>query len=605
MQVGSRLFSRGVSSRLDDDVKWKFKDTIKRLIPFIHPFRRKHFQGFLCIVATNIFAVFSPLVLKYSIEDLESGVTADKIFLYSMMIIMLAIMAGIFRYFMRRIIISTSRRIEYNIRVAYYEHLQRLSPSFFDKQQTGDLMTRATSDIEAIRMIVGPAIMYSTDTLLTFCFALSLMTAISIPLTLTVLAFAPIISTLIYFLAKRIHLYSLNAQENYSNLNAMTQEHLTGIRVVRSYCQEEHENRLFNKLNRKYFYSNMKLAKIQAAMFPLFYSIFGIGMALILYIGGKAIISGTMTLGDFVAFSAYVAMLAWPVIAIGWVLNIYQRGSASMQRVSRILDTPPEIKETFVDKSIHNLKGDIEFDDLSFSYQNSDNIVLKNINLSVPAGTSLGIVGKVGSGKSSLVSLIPRLYCHTGGKLTIDGEAIENISLNLLRSNIAFVPQDNFLFSDKLKENVLFNNPDLGDERLHVVSDLSKLSADVEAFPDGFDTWVGERGITLSGGQKQRACLARALAADPEILIMDDCFSSVDTNTEADILENLLPIIRGKTVLIVAHRISTLQWADQIIVLHEGEIVERGCHQELLDIKGIYAELHRKQLLEKELKSGI
>jgi len=345
----------------------------------------------------------------------------------------------------------------------------------------------------------------------------------------------------------------------------------------------------------------MKLVRLQAALFPLFYSIFGIGMALILYSGGKSIIAGTISLGDFVAFSAYVAMLAWPIIAVGWVVNIYQRGSASMQRISHVMDAIPEILDNQKGEPVKNLKGDIQFTNLSFSYPGTDRDVLKGISLTVPAGSSLGIVGQVGSGKSSLVSLVPRLYGNQNGDLLIDGNAVEDIPLEVLRRDIAFVPQESFLFSDKLGKNVLFVNPDLDDERLEEVTNISKLSLDVKTFKDGFDTWVGERGLTLSGGQKQRVCLARALAADPKILIMDDCFSAVDTNTEAEILQNFHPIIENKTVIIIAHRISTIQWADQIVVLHEGEIVEQGSHQELLALKGRYAKLHRKQLLEREL----
>jgi ATP-binding cassette subfamily B protein len=517
-------------------------------------------------------------------------------------IVALASMAGVFRYFMRRIIISTSRRIEYDLRVEYYAHLQRLSPSFYDRQQTGDLMTRATSDIEALRMVVGPAIMYSVDTFITFTFALTLMIAISPPLTLTVLALVPIISALIYFIAKKIHRYSLLTQERYSELNAMTQEHLSGIRVVRLYCQEESEGRIFQKLNRKYFGANMKLVRMHAALFPLFYSIFGIGMALILYIGGKAIIAGNMSLGDFVAFSAYVAMLAWPMIAIGWVLNLYQRGSASMQRIAKIFDTKPEIVGETDVSVVDGLKGDIRLKDLGFTYPGTESEVLRNINLEISAGESLGIVGQVGSGKSSLASLIPRLYEFSDGELTIDGISVKQIPLEILRRDIAVVPQDSFLFSDQLRKNVLFADPELEESRLDDVVELAQLKGDVGGFPDGFETWVGERGLTLSGGQKQRTSLARALAVDPKIIIMDDCFSAVDTNTEAEILMRLQPVLKHRTVIIIAHRISTLQWADQIIVLHEGEIVERGTHEKLVSLRGRYAELYRKQLLEEELK---
>lgn len=566
------------------------------------PYRKQFSVGFLCIIGTNLFAVVAPLILKYSIEDLEAGVTAAKIYQYSVAIVVVAVLAGIFRYLMRRIIVSTSRRIEYDLRVHYFNHLQKLSPSFFDHQQTGDLMTRATSDIEAVRMVFGPAVMYSVDTALTSIFALSVMFILSVPLTLTVLALAPILSTMIYFLAKSIHKYSLRTQESYSELNAMIQEHLSGIRVVRSYCQEEPERRLFEDLNRKYLRANMKLVKIHALLIPLFYSIFGVGMGLILYIGGRSIIAGVMSLGDFVAYSAYVSMLAWPVMAIGWVLNLIQRGSASMQRIVKILETDPDIADFPAADSLNPLKGHIQFKKVSFTYPGSETEVLKGIDLEIPAGTSLGIIGQVGSGKSTLLSLIPRLYDVSSGTLTLDGRRVDQIPFDMLRRDIAVVPQDSFLFSDQLSKNILFSDPTLSEEMLNRVAELSKIGDDVTTFPDGFDTWVGERGITLSGGQKQRACLSRALAAEPNILIFDDCFSSIDTNTEAEILRRLIPLLKGKTALIVAHRISTLQWADQIIVLHSGKIVEKGTHEELISLEGRYADLYRKQLLEEEIR---
>jgi len=586
------------------DQDWTFRETLRRVFPYLKPYRKKLLIGFFCIAGTNLFGVLSPLVLKYGIQDLQAGVTVEKIFQYSAYIVVIAVVAGIFRYLMRRIIISVSRWVEFDLRNQYYGHLQTLSASFFDKQQTGDLMTRATSDIEAVRMIVGPAIMYSLDTIITFTFSVSLMIVLSVPLTLAVLAMSPFISLLIYIIAKKIHVYSLLTQNRYSTLNAMTQEHLSGIRVVRSYCQEAPEAELYNSLNTSYLDANMKLVKMQAALFPMFYSIFGIGMALILYIGGRSIMAGSMSLGDFVAFSAYVGMLAWPVIAVGWVMNLFQRGSASMSRIVKILDTKPEITDPSGDSIVEKLTGEITFDDVSFQYPGTTKPVIENFSLQIPAGSSVGIVGQVGSGKSTLASLITRQYDISGGSLTIDGHKISEIPLETLRRTVSTVPQDSFLFSDQIWSNVLYAQNNYDEELLKKVADASNLSEDVESFPESFDTWVGERGITLSGGQKQRTSIARALAADGQIVIFDDCFSAVDTQTEAEILTKIKPLIQGKTVIIIAHRISTLHWVDNIIFLHKGRIVESGSHDDLLAQKGRYADLYKKQLLEEELQSG-
>ncbi|MFH1863022.1 MAG: ABC transporter ATP-binding protein [bacterium] len=630
---------------------WSILETIRRLSPFLKPYRKHFYYGFLCVVATDIIGVIAPWILKYGIEDLQAGVTASNILIYALLIVLVAGVAGIFRFLMRQIIISVSRRIEYDLRVAFFSHLQCLSPSFYDHQRTGDLMTRASSDIEAVRMVVGPAIMYSMDTILTAVFALSFMFAISVPLTLSLLLVAPALSGFIYLLAKNIHEYSLLSQEKYSELNDMVQEHLSGIRVIRAYCQEEPEKRFFRRLNLSYLSASMKLVWAHALLSPFFFSIFGIGMAVILYIGGRAIITGTMSLGDFVAFSAYIGILAWPVLAVGWVLNLFQRGAASLQRIQNILDIEPQIRDDLsvisVSESVREcqirvipasealresiiikdlkvrsdsgpagmtysrtdssgrLRGEIVFNRISFRYPESPNTVLKDIDLVIPAGTSLGIVGQVGSGKTTLVSLLPRLYPILSGELTIDGYPLESLPLEILRRDIAVVPQDSFLFSDRIKNNILFAETEVSEQRLVDLTELVNLSGDVADFPDGFETWVGERGITLSGGQKQRACLARALGADPRILILDDCFSAVDTNTEAQILHRLRMEIADCTVLIIAHRISTLLWADQIIVLEEGRIVERGTHHALLKMRGRYAELYKKQLLEEELKSGV
>lgn len=579
---------------------WSFAKTFRLILPWIRPYRKQFVWGIITIIFADAISVINPWVLKYAFEDLQRGVTAGKIYYYASIVVLIALVSGVFSFLMRRIIVSLSRNIEYDVHVQYFQHLQKLSPSFYDHQQTGDLMTRATSDVEAVRMIVGPAVMYSVDTILTTVFVLALMFALSVPLTLTVLAMAPVLSLLIYILARKIHTYSLKSQDSYSDLNSMVQEHLSGIRVVRAYNQEKPERRLFENLSRHYMDTSMELTRLQAMLTPFFYSVFGVGLAIVLYMGGKAIIAGSMTIGSFVAFSAYLAMLAWPVMAVGWVLNLYQRGAASLQRIYKILDIKPDIVNRRIDH-VQELAGNIVFKHVNFAYPGTEAPALQDINLEIPAGTSLGIVGPVGSGKTSLVSLIPRLYEVTSGDLVIDGVNVADLPLEVLRRDVAMVPQESYLFSDRLDRNILFANLKLDENRLHEVAEIANLSSDVEGFPEGFSTWVGERGITLSGGQKQRTSLARALAADPRILILDDCFSSVDTRTEAEILRKIRPLLKDRTTIIIAHRISTLQWADQIIVLKEGKIAERGTHQELLALGGWYTTMYYRQLLEASL----
>jgi len=583
---------------------WRLGTILAHLWDYIKPHSKRFSWGLLCILATNAIAVLAPWVLKYAIQDLQAGVTSQKIYTYALLLVLIALVAGVFRYLMRRIIISISRYIEYDMRTKFFAHLEKLSPSFYDYQATGDLMTRASSDIEAVRMVVGPAVMYSVDTLLTAAFALSLMFVLSVKLTLSILALAPLLSLMIYFLAKQIHRFSLLSQERYSDLNAMIQEHLSGVRVVRAYCQEESERELFKNLNQRYISASMSLVKLQAALVPFFYSAFGLGMAVVLYSGGAAIITGAMTLGDFVAFSAYVAMLAWPVIAAGWVINLYQRGAASLQRIHKILEISPDIADGSNVSRVQSLHGHIQFHQVSVKYSAAASAALSEISLDIPAGSSLGIVGSVGSGKSSLVNLIPRLYEASSGAVEIDGMNVKEIPLNILRRDVAIVPQESFLFSDRMDRNILFADLKSSEESLREAVRLAALERDLEEFPEGLKTWVGERGITLSGGQKQRASLARALAANPRILILDDCFSAVDTQTESEILARLRPMLRTKTVLIVAHRISTLQWADQIIFLEGGRILEKGCHEELIRLGGRYADFFRKQLLEEELRAA-
>ncbi len=564
----------------------------------------------------------SPLVLQYAIDDLYAGVTRSKLAFYGGVLLAIAGLAGYFRYQMRRIIISASRGVEYDLRNAFFAHLERLPMSFFQQNRTGDLMSRATNDLSSVRMMVGPAVMYLANTLITAVVSLSLMFSLDVRLTLIVLLPLPIVSITVKMFGTAIHKTFEEVQEKLSDMSAVVQESLTGVRVVRAYRQEEPEIARFRDANLDYLRHNKRLSRLQGAFFPTMSLFLGVSALLALWLGSRDVTSGRLTVGELVAFNAYLAQLAWPMIAFGWVTNLLERGMASWKRMLTIMETVPVIRDEdrgpgigdlglaigesgFDQSRASRVRGAIEFRNLSFLY--GDREVLSNISFSVKAGETVAIVGATGSGKSTLVNLLPRLQNPPRGAVFVDGRDVRDIPLSNLRGIIGFVPQEPFLFSDTLADNVAFGVPGLKHDapgRIEAAASVAQLDKDVREFPHGYETMVGERGITLSGGQKQRTAIARAVVTDPRILILDDALSAVDTYTEEEILSRLRGVMKERTAIIISHRISTVRDADQIVVLDAGRVVEKGTHDDLIRRGGHYAELYKKQLLEEELAAS-
>ncbi len=566
-------------------------------------YKSKLLWGLLFILLSNAAAVYIPLLTKDAINELQVHTSTETLLYYAALIVVFSLVSGIFRFFIRQTIIVVSREIEYDMRYDFWNHIQKLPLRYFQNNSTGNIMAHATNDINAVRMFLGPAVMYSIDTGIRLIIVISIMISIDWSLTLYSLLPLPLLSVLIYKLGKIIHEKFTLIQEKFSELTTKAQENFSGIRVIKSYVREDNEINKFKDLSKDYLKKNMNMVRIQAWIQPVLFLVTGLSTIIVIWIGGIKIINGTMDLGEIVAFIFYLGILIWPVIAFGWVINIVQQAEASMKRLNKIYAEPYEINDSpKTNYSIKSIRGEIEFKNVSFRYSENLPYILKDINLSIPSGSTTAIMGFTGAGKTTLINLIPRLYDVTDGSLLIDGQDVRTIPIEVLRKNIGIVQQESFLFSDTLLNNISYGLKEIKRDVVERAAAIAHFTKDVESFPKGFDTIVGERGITLSGGQKQRASLSRALAIDPKILILDDSFSAVDTHTEEEILKSLKEFMRSRTSIIISHRISTVKDADKIIIINNGIIAEEGTHDELVELNGIYADLHYKQLLEKELE---
>jgi ATP-binding cassette subfamily B protein len=586
---------------------------LRPLVPYLWKYRRGLALGAVTVLFNSGFGILSPQVIGHAVDSIRLGVTRDKLLFLAALLIAVALAKGIFQFLTRWIVIGISRDIEFDLRNDLFRHLESLSYSFYQRTRTGDIMARATNDLNAVRMLLGPAIMYTANTLVFTAGALIFMFQISPRLTLYAFLPLPLVSIIIQYFGRRIQERFERIQAMFSDISARAQENFSGVRVVRAYVQEKAEIENFEGANREYIRRSLFLVRLMGMLWPTLGTILGLSGVLVLWLGGREVVYGHITLGKFVAFNTYMVMLTWPIISLGWVINIFQRGSASMGRINEILQVKPDIADAAPKlPPAQEIRGEIEFRDLNFSYgatQQTGNgsaggvgvPVLSDLNLRIPAGSSLAVVGPTGSGKTTLVSLIPRIYDAPYGTVLLDGRPLPDYPLELLRHKIGFVPQETFLFSDTIRENIAFGAEDATDQEVISAAEGASIGGDVEAFPEKFGTMVGERGITLSGGQKQRTAIARAIIRDPRILILDDALSSVDTYTEEKILNHLREVMSGCTTIFISHRVSTVRNADRIAVLHGGRIVEFGTHDELIARNGYYTDLYNKQLLEEEL----
>jgi ATP-binding cassette subfamily B protein len=579
-------------------------ENLRPLFPYMRRYRRGFLLGGFFAVCSNAIWVLFPEVIRRAIDDMTKHLSYRGILLYAGILVAVALSKGVFLFLTRWVLIGISRDIEYDLRNDLFRVLERQAPSYFQENRTGDIMARATNDLNAVRMLLGPAIMYSANTLLFTLGALAFMIRISPWLTLLAFVPLPAASILVQYFGRKIHERFERIQAMYSDISAQVQENVAGARLVRAFAQENSEISAFEKANVEYVRRALRLVRLMGMLWPTLEFMLGLSLVVVLLVGGHEVVNARISVGAFVAFTTYMVMLTWPVIALGWVVNLVQRGTASVTRIHEILIAEPTISDATLPATgpvTTEIRGDIEFRHLSFTYDNTTSPVLRDINLRIPAGSSFAIVGPTGSGKTTLVRLIPRLLEAQRGMLFVDGRSVMDYPLANLREALGFVPQETFLFSESIRENVAFGAPAATEEQILEAAATAHIRDEILEFPKGFDTLVGERGITLSGGQKQRTAIARALVRDPRILILDDALSSVDTFTEERILQGLAEAMRGRTTIFISHRVSTVRHADQIAVLVDGSIVELGTHDELVTRNGYYTQLHEKQMLEEEL----
>ena len=575
------------------------------LKPYLLRYKKNLWSGFLFIVLTNLFAVIAPNYIGRAIDTMNRHFELVDVLWDAGLYFLFALLSGVFLFLVRQNIIVASRLIEFDLKNDYYQHLQKLPRRFYNTTNTGDLISRGTNDLNAIREFLGPGIMYSLNTFFRLLFALIAMLAISPKLTLFALLPAPILSYSVYKIGSSMQKRSKSIQESYAAITNLVQENLSGIRVVKSYTRESFEINRFEILNKEYYHKNLSLGKLQALFFAFLTSMTAFSLLPVIWVGGINVINKSMTVGGIAQFIVYVSMLSWPIISIGWVTSIIQRAASAQVRLNEIFSAKPDINENENEiPARESFSGSLSFRNIRFNYPGQEkNPILKNVTLNIAAGSKVAIVGATGSGKTTLVNLIPRLYEAVEGSILLDGRDIRSFPLKTLRELIGFVPQVNFLFSDTIDHNINWGSRDEEADAVIEASRIAMLYDDVEDFPDGFETMLGEKGINLSGGQKQRACIARAIAWKPRILVLDDALSAVDTDTEARIFEALLQKLPDTTILLISHRISTVKNCDCIVVLKEGAIVEQGTHEELIAEQHLYAELYNQQLLEEEILS--
>jgi len=580
---------------------------LKPLVPYLKRYRRGFFWGGVSVVLSNAIWILFPQVLRIAIDDLNHGVTQQKVLRYAGLLVAVSLAKGVFLFLTRWIIIGISRDIEFDLRNDLFGQLEKQSASYYAEHRTGDIMARMTNDLNAVRMLLGPAIMYSANTVLFSIGAVIFLLRISPFLTLVALVPLPLASVLVQTMGRKIHERFERIQAMFSEISAQAQENFSGARLVRAFAQEEPQIASFEAANRENVRRGLRLVQLMGMLWPTLEFILGLSLAITLLVGGHEVLTNRISVGQFVAFNTYMMMLTWPVIALGWVVNLVQRGTASVIRIHELMTDKPAIDDAAADRTLKpdtRLKGKIEFRHLNFAYTDTEGKpveVLHDINLEIPAGTSLALVGPTGSGKSTLVGLIARLYDAEAGSVLIDDRPVRDYPLATLRANIGFVPQETFLFSESIRENIAFGAPYASTEDVLAAAEAAHIRREFEDFPHGMDTAVGERGITLSGGQKQRTAIARAVVRDPAILVLDDALASVDTYTEETILRQLREVMRDRTTIFISHRISTVRHADRIAVLVNGRIAELGTHEELLSLGHFYAGLYEKQLLEEEL----
>jgi ATP-binding cassette subfamily B multidrug efflux pump len=576
---------------------------IKTAGPYLWRYRRGLALGMGALILKDLLAAALPLVIRSGVDSLTRGFRIQLVFQFAALLVALSLIKGIFQYWMRVILIGISRDVEYDLRNDLFSHLVKLSSDFYARFRTGDIMARSTNDLNAVRMMLGPGIMYWTETMFTAVLTIAVMLSVDWKLTLISLIPAPVVSVVVILFGQRIHHRFEIIQKMFSDISSRVQENLSGVRVIRAYAQEDAEMRKFETLNLDYIAQNIRLARLSALFMPLLQALVGVSFLMVLLAGGYRLLQHRISLGSFVMFNTYTGMLVWPMIALGWVVNLMQRGTASWNRIMELMQEQPSIakREPATSSPLPQTAGALRFDNVEVRYPTG--AALKNVDLEIPSGSTVAIVGHTGSGKSTLVSLIPRLLDPTRGAVYLDGVNLKNLDPEWLRRQIGFVPQETFLFSATLAENIAWGVEQATEADVARAAELAGLGPDITSFPAGYQTMIGERGLTLSGGQKQRVAIARAILRDPRILILDDALSSVDTLTEERILTGLAGVMRGRTTILISHRVSTVQTAGRIFVIEHGQIAEQGTHAELITNGGYYADLYQKQLLEEELEA--